>query len=153
MSLLIFEQPKNHEGKSIVELSHSYSLRFSLQSVIIIAAIISCVVANPQIVSTLVSDINQNTLHIQSGPPIGASVSAVLPSVGTFLPVIQELAPLALQLANLGTLGARLLPQFNSIPIPIPSIPIPIPSITPVSFSTRSVVPYPYSIYAGARFH
>lgn len=107
--------------------------------------------ATPPIVTTLVSDFNHNTLHIQNGPPIGGSISAVLPSIGTVLPILSELAPLALSLGNLGSLGslgARLLPQLPSIQIPS----FPIPQFTPVSFSARSLVPYPYSIYAGAGF-
>lgn len=135
---------------------------------------IGCALATPPIVTTLVSGLDRNTLQIRG--PIGGSISAELPSVQNIVPLISQLAPLALSLggnlgslgdlasldtlgslgdlASLGALGARLLPslpsvQVRSVPI---SIPFPYPSFTPLSFSSRSLVPYPYSIYAGARF-
>lgn len=133
--------------------------------------------ATPPIVTTLVSDLDHNTLHIQNGLPIGGSISAVLPSVRTILPIFSELAPLALSLGNignlgnlgalgdlgdlgnLGALGARLLPSIPSIQLPSLQFPLPIqlPSVhysgPSVHYSGRSLVPYPYSIYGGARFH
>lgn len=116
---------------------------------------IGCAMASPPIVTTLVSDFNHNTFRIQNGPPVGGSISAVLPSVGTFLPILSELAPLALQLGQLGTLGGGLLPSLPSVQLPSLSFPfpVPVPSISPVTYSARSLIPYPYSIYGGARFH
>lgn len=80
-------------------------------------------------------------------------------------PLLSQLVPLALSLGNpgnlgdltsiseLASLGARLLPpipvpQIRTVPI---SLPIPIPSFAPVSYSTQSLIPYPYGLYAGAR--